>query len=147
MTKLLALLATVALPIALGLGAGFGGASVLAPPPAAAPSESARAEEIALDALSGAMAVVALEPIVTDLADPAGARVRLEMAVVFRDAPLRHVAEAIHADAFAYLRSTTPAEIATPSGYLFLRGDLAARAHDISEGLVTDVLVRTLLVE
>ena len=146
MKALLGLSFTVALPIALGLGAGFAGASVLLPAKTDAPS-APRAKDVALDALPTDGAVVPLEPIITDLAGPAGLRIRLEMAVVFSGTPSRSVAEAIHADALAYLRATTPAEIGTPSGYLFVRADLARRARDLSNGLATDVLVRTFLVE
>ena len=139
-------LAGLVLPVAMGLGAGWVGAGVLAPAPPS-PDAPEPAAEMALDALPSASAIVPLEPIVTNLANADGAWARLELAVVFGAEPTREAAEAVHADALAYLRSTTLAQLATPSGYLFLRSDLARRASDLTDGAVTDVLVRTFLVE
>ena len=141
------LLVGTALPVALGLGAGWAGAGALTPSAPTAAEPAARAEEVALDALPGPHAVVPLAPIVTNLAGPGDRWLRLEMALVFAEPPERGVAEAVHADALALLRATTPGEVATPSGFLFVRADLAARARDLSGGAVSDVLIRTFLVE
>ena len=139
--------AALALPALMGLGAGWLGAGILVPAPEAPPEPPPVAEEAALDALPSAVAVVNLEPILTNLADPNGAWARLELAAVFGTEPTREAAETVHAYALAYLRSTTLRQIATPSGYLFLRTDLARRAAALTDGAVTDVLVRTFIVE
>lgn len=138
--------AGLVLPVALGLGAGWVGAGFLVPAPPK-PEPATVAAETPLDTLPSAVAIVPLEPIVTNLADAGGAWARLELAAVFAADPTREAAETVHADALAYLRSTTLAQLSTPSGYLFLRSELRARAGELTDGAVTDVLVRTFLVE
>ena len=140
-------IAGLMLPVVIGLGAGWAGAAFLVPTPSAPPEPPSMAEEVALDALASPVAIVPLDPIVTNLSDAGGAWVRAELSAVFVAEPTREAAEAVHADALAYLRSTPLSQIATPSGYLFLRSDLRHRAGALTDGAVTDVLVRTLIVE
>ena len=134
--------------IAIGAGAGWGAGTMLLAPPADEASTGEPVEEVVdLATLPRAEAVVALPPVLTTLAGPSDVWVRLELAAVFAAVPDPTVADAIHADALAYLRGLTLPEIASPSGYAFLRADLDARARDLSEGAVTGLLVRGFLME
>ena len=139
----------VALPICalIGLGSGWlAGARLLAAPepdPGPAPVE----EVVAYETAEGASAVLALPPLLTNLRAPAGTWVRVELALVFAQAPIAAMGDAVHADALAYLRSLSLPEIASPSGFAFLKADLAERARDLSGGEVTGVLVRSFLIE
>ena len=139
------------LAVALGLGAGWAGETFLAASPEGdagdMKAKASVAEIVAYESLKDAKAVVPLSPITTNLRGPEEVWVRLELAAVFADAPSTNVADAVHADALALMRSLSLREIATPSGFLWLRADLRERARHISDGAVTDVLVRTFLIE
>ena len=139
-------LVQLALAVAIGLATGwFGG--TLVNRPAEAPGLATEAPMVSLKALPGAEALVELPPITTNLMDPDGAWARLELSLVFADRPSAALANRVHADALAYLRTLAVHQIASPSGFLFLRSDLAARAADLTDGAVTNVLVRTFLIE
>lgn len=135
----------VSLSIALATG-WLGGRLVLAPPAADAPAP-AEAEIVGLDALPGADLVVELPPIVTHLPGPERAWARLELALVTTDGLDAEAANRVHAHALAYLRTLGVHQIDSPSGFLFLREDLAVRAADLTDGAVTEVLVRAFLIE
>lgn len=91
--------------------------------------------------------VVALEPIMTSLADPSDIWVRLELAVVFEDEPSSSRAREIHQDLFAYIRTLKLRQIDTPSGLQNLKTDLLERARIRSEGQISDILITTFLYE
>lgn len=85
--------------------------------------------------------------ITTNLAEPSDTWVRAELALVFDGEPDPAVAEAVHQDILAYLRTLRLRQVDSPSGFQYLRADLEERARIRSEGAVTGVLVRTLLFE
>ena len=91
--------------------------------------------------------VFRLEPISTNLADPVDIWARMELALVFNEAPDALVAEAIHQDFLAYLRTVKARQIQGASGFQHLKTDLEERARIRSDGRVAQVLVRTLLFE
>ena len=140
-------LVPLGLSVAVGLGTGWAGGMLAAPPADDAAAPVAEAPVLPLAALPGAEAVVELPAMTTNLAGPEGAWVRLELSLVFAGRPDAGQATRVQADALAYLRTLTVRQIASPSGYLFLRDDLAARAADLTDGAVTGVLVRTFLIE
>jgi flagellar FliL protein len=88
-----------------------------------------------------------LEAINTNLADPVDIWARMELALVFDDIPDPVLAEQIHQDFLAYLRTVKARQIQGASGFQHLKTDLEERARIRSEGRVTQVLVRTLLFE
>ncbi|MBO6901285.1 MAG: flagellar basal body-associated FliL family protein [Rhizobiaceae bacterium] len=99
------------------------------------------------DDVAEALHVFRLEPISTNLADPIDIWARMELALVFNEIPDPMVAEAIHQDFVAYLRTVKARQIQGASGFQHLRTDLEERARIRSNGRVDKVLVRTLLFE
>ncbi len=91
--------------------------------------------------------LVQLAPITTNLAAPSAVWVRLDASIVL-DAPQPpEMAEAVHQDILAYLRTIRMHQIEGASGYQHLKADLRERAALRSDGHVKDVLIRTLLFE
>lgn len=91
--------------------------------------------------------VFPLETITTNLADPQEVWVRLELALVFVDRPDPDLAEIVHQDILAYLRTVKARQIEGPSGFQHLRSDLDERARVRTDGKVRQVLIRTMLFE
>lgn len=91
--------------------------------------------------------VFPLETITTNLADPTEVWVRLELALVFVDQPDAELAEIVHQDILAYIRTVKARQIEGPSGFQHLRSDLDERARVRSDGRVRQVLIRTILFE
>jgi flagellar protein FliL len=88
-----------------------------------------------------------LEPITTNLASPAETWGRIEVALVFDGVPDDTIADTIHQDFLAYLRTVRLAQIEGASGFQHLRSDLEERAGLRSDGRVKRVLIRTMLFE
>lgn len=106
-----------------------------------------KASETRLADAQAAMGVVYLEPITTNLAGPEGTRVRIELALVFDgDADLA-MAQAVHQDILAYIRTVKIHQVEGASGFQHLRSDIEERAAIRSEGKVGRILIRTLLFE
>ncbi|MDR7034698.1 flagellar basal body-associated FliL family protein [Mesorhizobium sp. BE184] len=95
----------------------------------------------------GALVLVELAPLTTNLAAPAEIWVRLDASLVL-DAPQPpELVEAIHQDLLAFLRTVKMHQVEGASGYQHLKADLQERASIRSQGHVKDVLIRTLLFE
>lgn len=158
---------TIAVIAVLSLLAGGGGwlvGNMLAPPPA---EEVAKAEPAAAAAAEGghggggkggegqevphistlANGIVLLDPITSNLAYPSDNRVRLEVALMFKDAPDVALAEEIHQDIMAYMRTVSLQQVQGPRGFQYLRDDLQERVDLRSEGRVTNVMFRTFVIE
>lgn len=91
--------------------------------------------------------VVALAPVTTNLAAPADTWIRLELAAVFEGEPDMPVADAVHQDVLAFLRTVKLHQVEGPSGFQHLKDDLNERAAMRSEGRIKSLLVRALLIE
>ena len=91
--------------------------------------------------------LVDLLPITTNLAAPADVWVRLDLSVVFDGQPPAEMADAIHQDILAYLRTVKMHQVEGASGYQHLKADLQERASIRSGGHTRDVLIKTLLFE
>ncbi len=91
--------------------------------------------------------VVALEPITTNLAYPSENWIRLEVALMFNGAPDVQIAEAVHQDIMAYLRTVSLQQVEGPRGFQYLKDDLQERVDLRSEGRVSKVMFRTLVIE
>lgn len=91
--------------------------------------------------------VVQLQPITTNLAAPSNIWIRLEIAVVFDGDTDPAIADAIHQDLMAYVRTLSLPQIEGASGFQHLRADLEERAAIRSGGRVKKILIRTLLFE
>nr|WP_310412667.1 flagellar basal body-associated FliL family protein [Mycoplana sp. BE70] len=150
---------TIAIIAGLSVLAGGGGwlvGNLLAP---AAPAEPVAAEaageqgakkdkdgELARLATE-ANGIVALEAFTSNLAYPADNLVRMEVALAFKDTPDPVLAEAIHQDIMAYMRTVSLQQIQGPRGFQYLRDDLKERVDLRSEGRVTNIMFRTFVIE
>jgi len=141
----------------LGAGGGWAVGSMLAPSvksaqPAEKPAEPAAGEkkegETGLPHISTeANNVVQLEPITSNLAYPSENWVRLEVALLFAGPPDVKVAEDIHQDILAYIRTVSLQQIEGPRGFQYLRDDIQERVDLRSQGRVSKVMFRTFVVE
>ncbi|MDX0977335.1 flagellar basal body protein FliL [Sinorhizobium medicae] len=146
----------IAAVAALTLVAGGGGwlAGMLLAPPAAEKTEAAvelpanatGEEEIARIA-TVANGIVQLDPITTNLAYPAENWVRLEVALQFNGVPDVALAETIHQDIAAYLKTVSLQQVQGPRGFQYLRDDIQERVDLRSEGRVTSVMFRTFVIQ
>lgn len=92
--------------------------------------------------------VIPLAPITTNIAAPNEVWVRLEASIALEGPPPDPgLADQIHQDLLAFVRTLKLLEIDGPSGFRHLRNDLDERAEIRSGGAVKQVLIRTLLFE
>ena len=94
--------------------------------------------------------MIDMPPIVTNIASPADTWVRLEASIVFDAKALQHpevVAAEIATDELAYLRTVSISELQGPVGLDNIRQDLRDRAFVRSSGKVTDLLLKTLVLQ
>ncbi len=159
---LMALLIPLVVLTAVGGGGGWVIGNMLAPQVKQA-DEAAKAAEAAAAGEQGGEAkkdeeglpkisteangVVALEPITTNLAYPSENWIRLEVALMFNGPPDVQIAEAVHQDIMAYLRTVSLQQVEGPRGFQYLKDDLQERVDLRSEGRVSKVMFRTLVIE
>lgn len=91
--------------------------------------------------------VVLLDPITTNLAYPSDNWIRLEVALAFKGPPEPALAEEIHQDILAYMRTVSLQQIEGPRGFQYLRDDLQERVDLRSKGKVSKVMFRTMVIE
>ncbi len=153
-------IAAIAVLTLLAAGGGWFVGNMLAPPPAEKPAEEAKAapaggehggtgekgQDLA-HISTEANGIVLLDPITSNLAYPSDNRVRLEVALMFKGAPDVKLAEEIHQDIMAYMRTVSLQQVQGPRGFQYLREDLEERVDLRSEGRVTNVMFRTFVIE
>jgi flagellar FliL protein len=91
-----------------------------------------------------------MPPIVTNLGSPKDTWIRLEASIVFDAKAVAHpetLADEIASDELAYLRTVTLSEIEGPIGLQNIRQDLNERASIRSDGKVSELIIRTLVVQ
>jgi flagellar protein FliL len=94
--------------------------------------------------------IVPLSPIITNLAAPEGAWVRVEGSLIARKESVEKpevLAETTTAAILAYLRTLRLSQIEGASGFLAFRDDLDDLVKTTSNGDVRQVLVKSLVVE
>ncbi len=151
--------------VAAGIGWFSGGFLGHSQPPAAAsdavqtkvghgPAADTAAESghgQAADGHGGATAssrIVDLTPITTNLAVPDTIWIRLELSLVFEKEPEDpELALTIQQDIMAYIRTVKLIQVQGASGYQHLKSDILERAKIRSQGLVKEVLFRTMIFE
>lgn len=141
----------------LAAGGGWLVGNMLAPPPAEKPAEEVAAAhaggaegEAAQEVphiSTEANGVVLLDPITSNLAYPSDNRIRVEVALMFKGVPDVKLAEEIHQDILAYMRTVSLQQVQGPRGFQYLRDDLQERVDLRSEGRVTNVMFRTFVIE
>jgi len=107
--------------------------------------EAATPEDVAAANLK--RGVVAMSPIMTNLAAPANTWVRLELSAVFEGEPDLTLVDAVHQDLLAFLRTVKMHQVEGASGFLHLKEDMNERARIRTEGKVKDILIKALLFE
>jgi flagellar FliL protein len=93
------------------------------------------------------LGVQPIEAITTNLAAPSDVWVRMELSLVFYGDPDTAVAEDIHQDFLAFMRTVKLPQVEGASGFQHLKEDLEERARIRSHGRVKKILIRTLLFE
>ena len=120
----------------------LGGADKASAKPEPAVASSQKSKQV------DTITVKTLPAIVTNLAGPKKAWIRLEAAIVVGELPESNaVSPAIAEDFVAYLRTVPLAQIEGPSGFLHLREDLNERARIRSGGKVKELVVQSLMLE
>jgi flagellar protein FliL len=148
------LIAGVAVLTLVGAGGGWFLGGMIAPKSPEPPAEEQAAagghgggEEGIPHIATEANGVVLLEPITTNLAYPSDNWVRLEVALAFNGPPELTLAESVHQDIMAYLRTVSLQQIEGPRGFQYLRDDIQERAALRSQGKVARVMFRTFVIE
>ena len=98
---------------------------------------------------TGTMLTEPLPPVITNMAT-ADSWVRIEAALVYDGASGKLPAPLpveITEDILALMRTLTLSQVAGPSGFLHLKGDITERAQQRSEGRISDVLILSLVFE
>jgi flagellar FliL protein len=150
----LMLIAGVAGLTLIGGGGGWFVGTMIAPP--APPEEHAAAGEAGAHGeedkgiqkiATEANGVVLLDPITTNLAYPSENWVRLEVALAFKGPPELPLAEEIHQDILAFMRTVSLQQIEGPRGFQYLRDDIQERVDLRAQGKVAKVMFRTMVIE
>lgn len=114
---------------------------------AAKAADNAHPGKPAESAATATSNAIALDPITTNLADPEQTWVRMELALVFDGEPAPDLAQQIHQDLFAYMRTVKLRQIDSASGFQHLKADLHERARIRGGDSVSEVLITALLYE
>lgn len=151
-------LAGIAILTLVGIGGGWVVGGLIAPKEPASEAQQAAAaggehgeggknEEGLPHISTEANGVVLLEPITTNLAYPSENWIRLEVALAFKGPPELPLAESIHQDILAYMRTVSLQQIEGPRGFQYLKDDIQERVDLRSQGKVAKVMFRTFVVE
>lgn len=115
--------------------------------------ERANAEPVRTEsalAWDEASAIARLEPVVTNLAEPNSAWVRVDTAMIFDHASVDDV-ERMKAEVaqsvLAFLRTVTLSELQGASALNHLRDDLNERVRMASSGAVRELLIETMVIQ
>ncbi|WP_062209645.1 flagellar basal body-associated FliL family protein [Aureimonas sp. AU12] len=155
------LVQTVAVVVGLTLIAAAGGTALGMmlgkPQPAAPAAEPAPAPVVNSEAPLAKSAnpdapadvVLALEPVLTDIASPPGTQLRLEASLIVKPEQAgdqAQLASQVQADMIVFVRTLELAQVEGSRGLLHLREDLLERAKMRSPGVI-DIMVRSLVVK
>jgi len=143
------LLQTVLAAVVVTVMAGGMGALFAVPPPPA-PESAPKTEPTPGGVVPASSGLFEMPPIVTNLGSPKDTWIRLEAAIVFDAKAVQHpetLAEDIAGDELAYLRTVTLAQVEGPVGLENIRQDLNERAAIRSGGKVSELVIRTLVVQ
>lgn len=93
--------------------------------------------------------LVALEPIFANLAEPKNVWMRLEAALIIKPGPQNRdvLISQLSQDVMQFLRTVKLAQLEDASGLQFLRDDLNDIVRTRSDGQVSEILVKGLIVE
>ncbi len=137
---------TYALATLMAGGAGAG-AGFLMPSGGTAPAAALEGEPPQKGAGQSRIVVTPLEPMLTNLAHPAGTWVRLELSLLSDTALMPEEVEGVSQDLLAFVRTARLSHMEGPSGFLTFREALDDRARFATDGKARRVLIRTILFE
>lgn len=140
----------VELLIVTAIGAGAGALLAFMNPRQANPTSATAHEAGPETCASGPSHMLDLPPIVTNLGAPADVWVRVEASIVYDPKGTLHpevLAAEIASDELAYLRTLTLPQLEGPIGLENVRQDLTDRASVRSGGKVTELVIRTLVLQ
>ncbi|CVI56354.1 flagellar basal body-associated FliL family protein [Agrobacterium leguminum] len=148
-------IAGVAILTLLGAGGGWLVGDMIAPKiagaeahaPTAAGGHGEKKEEGIEKISAEANGIVQLDPITTNLAYPSTNWVRLEVALMFKGPVEVGLAEDIHQDIMAYVRTVSLQQLEGPRGFQYLKDDIQERVDLRSQGRVSKVMFRTFVIE
>ncbi|KAA1236049.1 flagellar basal body-associated FliL family protein [Agrobacterium tumefaciens] len=148
-------IAGVAILTLLGAGGGWLVGGMIAPKiagaeahaPAAAGGHGEKKEEGIEKISAEANGIVQLDPITTNLAYPSTNWVRLEVALMFKGPVEVGLAEDIHQDIMAYIRTVSLQQLEGPRGFQYLKDDIQERVDLRSQGRVSKLMFRTFVIE
>lgn len=144
------LLQTVLATLVVTVMAGAMGALFAVPPPAPAPEPTAKSDPTPGGVVPASSGLFEMPPIVTNIGSPKDTWIRLEAAIVFDAKAVQHpetLAEDIAGDELAYLRTVALTQVEGPIGLENIRQDLNERAAIRSGGKVSELVIRTLVVQ
>ena len=149
--SMLTLLAQVAALTVLGaVGGGFVGTLIVAKVKAAVVAAAVPLEPATRGTVSEDVVVKELPPIVTNLAQPEGMKIRLQASILYNkkevETPTLMSAQ-ITDDLVGYLKTLSIAQLQGGSGLQSLREDLNERVAIRSEGHVRELIIETLVVQ
>lgn len=105
-------------------------------------------KEEGLPTISAALpGLMQLDAITTNLAYPAENWVRIELALVFKGPADAEMAKTVQNDITAYLKTVSLQQIEGPRGFEYLKDDIKERVDLRSEGKISDVIVRTFVIQ
>ncbi|VAV89081.1 hypothetical protein MNBD_ALPHA08-1564 [hydrothermal vent metagenome] len=135
--------------VSAGAGIGFQFSSMVPPPAPKEKQEKKTTSKPIAETYIDERSVKSLPAIVTNLAGPKGAWVRMEASIIVKgtEEGIEVLAAEIAEDTLAYLRTLTLSDLEGASGLAYLRGDLNERAVIRSEGKVLEFVIGTLVVE
>lgn len=99
---------------------------------------------------SGDVVLERLEPVITNLSEPADTWIRLETAIVFPNGALPNpkvTAAEIRQDIVAYARTISLSQLEGPSALQHLREDLNERVAVRTDGQVSELVIETMVVQ
>lgn len=137
--------------VAAAMGLGFAATQPAPPAPSPQTGVADKQDRPASAAERPAAAnLLELPPIITNLAAPSDTWIRLEVSIVFDPREVPHpevVGGEIAGDLLAYLRTLNVAQLEGPIGLQNLRQDLSERVAIRSAGKVSELVIRTLVVQ
>jgi flagellar protein FliL len=112
-------------------------------------NEAPKTDETAL-AWDKSTGVAKLDPVITNLASPPGARVRVDGAIVFdveKVEDVERMKAVVGEDILAFMRTVSMGELVGASAFNHLRDDLNERARAVSAGTVRELMIEGLVLQ
>lgn len=144
------ILSVLALTLLAAGGGGFLGMTLVSSLKAGAEAKGKTDEHPPSSPYAGELSVRELAPVVTNLASPANAWVRLQAAIVYDKKAVPNIeltAAEVTNDLSAFIKTLSVSQIQGASGLQDLREDLNERVQVRTEGRVRELMIEMLVVQ